>query len=100
MAKIGNSDIFGNYVLSLIKKQHINGKEYLIYRFDHDFKGNDGRDAFFYTTEFGVIVQFDYDRGGMTRLSEIQGFENKDYINLTEKMLDDSVFLYTPRENL
>ena len=98
--KIGDSDFYGNYVLTLLKKHTIKGKEYRIFRFDHDFDGDDGRDAIFYTKEFGIIMQFGYDKGGLDRLSEIKNSENKDYLVLTEKMLDDTVFLFTPMEML
>ncbi len=98
--KVDNSDIFGNFKLTLIKKQKIDNKFYNIYRFDHDFDGEDGQNAIFFTKEFGIVMEFNYDKGNMSRLIGIEDFGNKDYLILTEKMLDDSVFLYTPRYDL
>jgi hypothetical protein len=94
--KLNDSDIYGKFKLTLLKKQRIENRNYNIYRFDHDFDGEDGQNAIFYTKEFGIIMEFNYDKGNLSRLVEIEDSENKDYLILTEKMLDDSVFLYTP----
>ncbi len=99
-AKRGNYEFSGKYVLTLIKRHRIDNRVYKIYRFDHDFDGDDGRNAIFFTYEFGVIAEFDYDKGGLSKLTEIKGFENKDYLTIIEKILDDSVFLFSPRDEL
>jgi len=98
--EIKGTDTQENYSLTLLKKQRINNKTYNIYRFDHDWQGEDGRYAIFYTTEFGIILQFDYDKGGLTKLEEITDFRNKDFKLINHEILDDSIFLFTPKEKL
>ncbi|MCZ4696464.1 hypothetical protein DWB61_17530 [Ancylomarina euxinus] len=83
------------FKLKYLKNQLINGHKYTIYRFSTDFIGTAYPESIFYCKEFGIIGQYAYERGSMDLLSEISGLKNKDYLKISEKIIDDTIFLFS-----
>ena len=89
-----SSELIDTFKLVMTKKQMINDRSYLVYRFTFTGHGTLYPESIFITKEFGIIAQMAYERSFLFLLDDIKGHANKDYKYITQELIDDTIFLF------